>query len=96
MLSIRLHNRKTVLLLLAFIREQTEETAEPVHQLLHAYIYIYVIRFTNAKRESSVSRCLFAQYFGILITLTQHTIKEASNQMFLEIRTGMALFRVLL
>lgn len=80
MLSICLHNRKTVLLLLAFIREQTEETAEPVHQLLHAYIYIYAIRFTNEKGESFISRCCLAQCFDILITLTQRTIKEARNE----------------
>ena len=93
---MRSHNRKAVLLLLAFIREQTEEAAEPLQQLLHAYIYIYVIHFTNEKGESFISWRLFAHHFGILITLTQHNIKQARNQMFLEIRTGMALFRVLL
>jgi len=52
---MRSHNRKAVLLLLAFIREQTEEAAEPLQQLLHAYIYIYVIHFTNEKGESFIS-----------------------------------------
>lgn len=94
-LSIRLHNRTTILLLLAFIREQTGETAEPIHQLLHACMYIYVIHFTNEKRvlllDAYRHSCL-----GILITSIQRVVTQARNPMALGIRTGMALLRVLL
>lgn len=67
---MHLHNRKAVLFLLAFIREQAEETAGPLHHLSHVYIYIYVLHFTNEKGESSHFSLLPRTGFGRLNNLS--------------------------